>query len=90
MFWSVELADLLSIDKNVAWLDGMAFDQLVVRMQGDHVLAMIKAHRKGKAYIAYVACQTYATTLSTVGEQAAGGHLDWKVDKYPSKRVQAL
>ena len=85
----VELADLYSIDKNIAWLDGLEFDQLIVRRQGDHFLAMVKATKGKKPYIAYVASQTYADTLQTVASFASKGVLTWKEDIYPSKRVRS-
>ena len=85
----VELADLYSIDKNIALLDGLEFDQLIVRRQGDHFLAMVKATKGKKPYIAYVASQTYADTLQTVASFASKGVLTWKEDIYPSKRVRS-
>lgn len=82
------LTDILSIDKNIAWLDGIAFDQLIVRRHDDHVLAMIKGTKGRKAYIAFVAGLTYAETLETVAEFAAKGVLTWREDRYPSRRAK--
>lgn len=84
------LADLLSLSHNIAWINGMAFDQLVLRQHDDHVLGMVKATKGGKCYIAFVGAANYADCLQTVAELGSGGELTWRADKHPSKRARAL
>ena len=87
---SVELHDILSIDQNVAWLDTINFDQIVLMLKEDHALGLIKGHKGRLPYVSYLATPTYANTLQAMGEFASKGLLTWYIDKWPSKRVKAL
>lgn len=81
---------LLDLDKHVAWHGGYVLDQVVFRRVDQGWTVIVKAHRNGHAYAAFVNGESLLDTMELVGEFADRGILAWSDDKYPSNRLKKL
>lgn len=83
-------AEWLDIQKHVAWHGGYLLDQVVCRQNKDGWLLIIKVHRRGRVYAAFVQTETVAEAYELGGEWASRGLLTWQHDDWPSKWLQRL
>lgn len=83
-------AEWLDVEKHVAWHGGYRLDQVVCRQADDGWLLILKAHRNGNCYAAFVTAPTLPEAYELTGEFAARGVLAWQADKWPSNRLRHL
>lgn len=83
-------AEWLDTAKHVAWHYGMSLDQVVCKKNEAGWLLIIKAHKNRRVYASFVQAASLAEAFELGGELAARGHLTWKWDKWPSKRLKRL
>lgn len=81
-------AHLLDIDKHVAWSEGLLLEQVNFKRVDNGWLAVIKAQSSTESLVAFVVADTLAELFEYTGNFAYKGCLDWKEDKWPSKRAQ--
>lgn len=83
-------SEWLDLEKHVAWHGGYKLDQAVCRQNDEGWLLILKAHRNGRVYAAFIQAATLAEAYELGGEFAARGILTWQQDNWPSKRLKKL
>jgi len=78
-------AAFLDLDKHVAWNGAYSLDQVVVRRTEEGWTGIVKAHRNGSQYVAFVNAASFVECLELLGEFADRGVLAYAPDKYPPK-----
>lgn len=78
-------AEWLDLEKHVGWHGGYRLDQVVCRHNEDGWLLILKAHRNGRAYVAFLQTESLPEAYEFGGELAARGLLTWQHDKWPSR-----
>lgn len=81
-------AELLDIEKHLAYMDVTLLDQLIFRRNKDGYMCIVKAIYKGHPRVAFLQAATLLAAMEMVGEFAAEGWLQWGQDKWPSKFSQ--
>lgn len=75
----------LDIEKHVAWHGGYRLNQVICRQNEEGWLLIIKAHRNGRAYKAFLQAASLPEAYEFGGELASRGLLTWQHDEWPSK-----
>lgn len=83
-------AEWLDIEKLVAWHGGYRLNAVLIKKNDEGWLLMIKAHRNGRAYVAYVQSASLAEAYEFGGELSSRGLLTWQDDKHPSNWLKKL
>lgn len=80
----------LDIEKHIGWHGGYRLNQLVLKKNDEGWLLIVKAHRNGRAYAAYLQTESLPEAYEFGGELASRGLLTWQQDKWPSDWLKNL
>lgn len=83
-------AEWLDMEKLVAWHGGYRLNALIVKKNEHGWMLMVKAHRNGRAYVAYVQSESLPEAYEFGGELASRGLLTWQHDGYPTTWLKRL
>lgn len=75
----------LDLGKHVAWHGGYRLNQVICRQNEGGWQLIIKSHRNGRAYVAYLQAESLPEAFEFGGELASRGLLTWQPDDWPSK-----
>lgn len=75
----------LDLEKHAAWHGGYRLNQVICRKNEDGWQLIVKAHRNGRAYVAYLQTGSLPEAFEFGGEFASRGLLTWQHDDWPSK-----
>lgn len=78
------VAQLLDLEKHVAWDGGYELTALTFKKRADYWLLIVKAVRKGKPYVAYARGSTYPEAAQIGGLWADTGSFLWFHDRWPT------
>lgn len=78
-------SEWLDIEKHIAWHGGYVLNQVVCKRNEEGWLLIVKAHRNGRAYAAFLQTGTLAEAYELGGEFASRGVFTWQDDRWPSK-----
>ena len=78
-------AATLDMALNVGYMDGMVLDQLIVKVNEDGWLVLVKAHRNGRRRVAFVGGASFSEALELAADFAEKGILTWQKDSWPPK-----